>query len=212
MTKTTRDAPTHCNQSAPEGKDTQDTGTASPSAETPSYPLVGSQVIMDHAGAVKALADIVQNNGLTQLEYRYGGVEIKLARSAGPGVAGDSVLVAASGALTPGTSLAQASSVLYTPVASASGIPTASAASSLPMSGTLVKAPLVGMAYLAPSPEAPPYVKVGDTVQKGDTLLIIEAMKVMNTICAPVSGRIQAIHVSNSSPVEYDEVLMVIDA
>lgn len=73
-----------------------------------------------------------------------------------------------------------------------------------------VKAPLVGTFYASSSPKEPTYVKVGDTVQKGQTLCIIEAMKVMNEIKSPVSGIIQSILVVNEEVVEYDQPLMVI--
>jgi acetyl-CoA carboxylase biotin carboxyl carrier protein len=73
-----------------------------------------------------------------------------------------------------------------------------------------VKAPLVGTFYASSSPKEPTYVKVGDTVQKGQTLCIIEAMKVMNEIKSPVSGIVQSILVVNEEVVEYDQPLMVI--
>jgi acetyl-CoA carboxylase biotin carboxyl carrier protein len=73
-----------------------------------------------------------------------------------------------------------------------------------------VKAPLVGTFYAASSPKEPTYVKVGDSVQKGQTLCIIEAMKVMNEIKSPVSGIVQSILVVNEEVVEYDQPIMVI--
>ena len=73
-----------------------------------------------------------------------------------------------------------------------------------------VKSPMVGTAYLTPEPGAPNFVTVGQTVKAGQTLLIIEAMKVMNTITAPASGTVTAILVENAQPVEYDQPLVVI--
>jgi acetyl-CoA carboxylase biotin carboxyl carrier protein len=73
-----------------------------------------------------------------------------------------------------------------------------------------VKAPLVGTFYASSSPKEPTYVKVGDSVQKGQTLCIIEAMKVMNEIKSPVSGIVQSILVVNEEVVEYDQPIMVI--
>ena len=70
---------------------------------------------------------------------------------------------------------------------------------------------MVGTAYLTPEPGADPFVSVGSEVQEGDTLLIVEAMKVMNPIRAPRSGRIAKIMVTNGDPVEYDELLLIID-
>ena len=74
-----------------------------------------------------------------------------------------------------------------------------------------VTSPMVGTAYLLPEPGAAPFVKVGDQVKEGQTLLIIEAMKVMNSIRAPKAGRITQIFASNAAPVEYGEPLLVIE-
>lgn len=74
-----------------------------------------------------------------------------------------------------------------------------------------VKSPMVGTAYMSPDPESAAFVKVGDAVSKGQTLLIIEAMKVMNPIKAPKAGRIIEILVSDASPVEFNDVLLVIE-
>ncbi|MDP2193449.1 MAG: acetyl-CoA carboxylase biotin carboxyl carrier protein [Alphaproteobacteria bacterium] len=74
-----------------------------------------------------------------------------------------------------------------------------------------VKSPMVGTVYLAPEPGAAQFVKIGDKIEKGQTLLIIEAMKVMNPIKAPKAGRLIDICIADTSPVEYNEVLMVIE-
>jgi acetyl-CoA carboxylase biotin carboxyl carrier protein len=74
-----------------------------------------------------------------------------------------------------------------------------------------VKSPMVGTVYTAPEPGAPAFVKVGDTVNEGDTLVIIEAMKVMNPIRAPRSGKVARMQIENGSPVEYGQVLLVLD-
>ena len=74
-----------------------------------------------------------------------------------------------------------------------------------------VKSPIVGTAYLSPEPGAPTFVKVGDTVQKGQVLMIIEAMKVMNQLKAPISGTIKSVLVSDAKPVEYEEHLIKIE-
>ena len=76
--------------------------------------------------------------------------------------------------------------------------------------GFAVKSPLVGTFYSAANPKEKPFVEVGDTVKKGQTFCIIEAMKIMNEITAPISGVIESINVLNGSPVGFDEVLMVI--
>jgi acetyl-CoA carboxylase biotin carboxyl carrier protein len=74
-----------------------------------------------------------------------------------------------------------------------------------------VRAPMVGTVYLTPEPGAPPFISVGAEVRDGDTLLIIEAMKVMNPIRAPRSGRITRLMVTNGDPVEYGELLLIIE-
>ncbi len=73
-----------------------------------------------------------------------------------------------------------------------------------------VKSPLVGTFYAANSPEELPFVEVGQKVNKGDTLCIIEAMKIMNEITAPISGVVESIHINNGEPIGYDEVIMSI--
>lgn len=74
-----------------------------------------------------------------------------------------------------------------------------------------VPSPMVGTAYLAPEPGAPPYVSIGDSVTKGQTILIVEAMKTMNQIPSPRAGKVIAILVEDSQPVEYGEALMIIE-
>ena len=77
--------------------------------------------------------------------------------------------------------------------------------------GHIVKSPLVGTFFAATSPEAEPFVKVGDVVKKGDTLCIIEAMKIMNDIAAPISGRILKIHARNGEAIGFEQTLFTID-
>ncbi|EQB32801.1 acetyl-CoA carboxylase biotin carboxyl carrier protein, partial [Sphingobium ummariense] len=77
--------------------------------------------------------------------------------------------------------------------------------------GTLVRSPIVGTAYLAAEPGAAPFIRVGATVKPGDTLVIVEAMKVMNAISATTGGTVKAVLVDNGQPVEYDQPLVVIE-
>ena len=79
------------------------------------------------------------------------------------------------------------------------------------MAANALKSPMVGTAYLTPDPAAPPFVAVGQTVKVGDTVLIIEAMKVMNPIIATTAGTVTAIYVESGQPVEFDQPLMVIE-
>lgn len=76
--------------------------------------------------------------------------------------------------------------------------------------GKAIKAPLVGTFYAAPSPDQPPFVQVGDTVKKGDVVLIIESMKLMNEVTSDVDGVVQEILVKNGEAVEYDQPLMIL--
>lgn len=138
---------------------------------------------------VRKLAGLLEETGLTEIEYQKGDQRIRVAKGGAR-----ELVVAAAGA---GAAAA--------PAATAG----ASAASEGPPAGALTS-PMVGTAYLAPEPGAPPYVKVGDRVRAGQTLLIIEAMKVMNPIAAPQDGTIAEILVSDGRPVEYGEVLMVL--
>ena len=78
--------------------------------------------------------------------------------------------------------------------------------------GEEVKSPMVGTAYLQPSPEAPAFIKPGDKVKKGQTLLIVEAMKTMNPIQAPRDGVVSEILVGDAQPVEYGEALVLLEA
>ena len=77
--------------------------------------------------------------------------------------------------------------------------------------GAVVESPLVGVAYLSPSPDKPAFVAVGDTVKKGQTLMIIEAMKVMNEIKAPVDGTVRSLLVKDEDLVSFDQTLMIIE-
>jgi acetyl-CoA carboxylase biotin carboxyl carrier protein len=136
---------------------------------------------------VRALASLLQETGLTEIEYAVGERRIRVVRGAPPAA----VTVA-----MPGPAVA----------AAAPAAPTAAA--DLPGA---VKAPMVGTAYLAPQPEAPPFIKVGDTVREGQPLLIIEAMKVMNQIPAPRAGRVTQILVADGTPVEFGQPLLVLE-
>jgi acetyl-CoA carboxylase biotin carboxyl carrier protein len=96
------------------------------------------------------------------------------------------------------------------PAIAAAAVPAPGAALEAPAAGTLTS-PMVGTVYLAPEPKAAPFVNVGDKVREGQTVLIIEAMKVMNAIRAPRGGTVTRILVANGAPVEYGEPLLVIE-
>jgi len=142
---------------------------------------------------VQELADILESAGLVELEYETEEVSIRLSRAssvAAPVMTGAPVAAPAAPAASPAPSDA--------PV-DAANHPGA------------VTSPMVGTAYLAPEPGASDFVKEGDSVKEGQTLLIIEAMKVMNPITAPKAGVVKSIIISNAQPVEYGEALVIIE-
>jgi acetyl-CoA carboxylase biotin carboxyl carrier protein len=139
---------------------------------------------------VRQLAELLNETGLTEIEVEDDDRKIRVART----------LQAASVAVAAPAPVAAAAPVAA-PVA-----PTAPA----DHPGAL-KSPMVGTVYLAASPEAAAFVSVGDTVKEGDTIVIIEAMKVMNPITATKGGKVTQVLVSNGQPVEYDQPLVVIE-
>ena len=137
---------------------------------------------------VKALADILDEAGLAELEYETADLSVRLSRVSGAAP----VAAVAAPAATPAAAAAADS-------ADAASHPGA------------VTSPMVGTVYVAPEPDAPSFIEVGGTVKKGQTLLIVEAMKVMNPITAPADGTVKQIFVKNAQPVEFGEVLVVIE-
>lgn len=139
---------------------------------------------------VRELAELLNDTGLSEIEVEDGDRKIKVARTINA-VAAAPVAIAAPAA------------------AAAPAAPAEAAAPAVPANA--LKSPMVGTAYLTPEPGAPAFVSVGDKVSAGDTLLIVEAMKVMNPITAPNAGTVKAIFVESGQPVEFDQPLMVIE-
>ena len=148
-----------------------------------------SRVMHVDAALVRQLAQLLDESSLTEIEVQDGDRRIKVARKVHMAVA------PSSGPAASGPAPAAA------PTSPAEPAPT----------GTPVKSPMVGTVYLAAEPTARPFVIVGDTVAEGQTLVIIEAMKVMNTIAAPRAGKVTKVCVENGQPVEYDQSLVVLD-
>ena len=143
---------------------------------------------------VKELADILDASGLAEIEYETEAVSIRLSRVTG------AMPVAAT---TPPPVAAPAA-----PVAA----PVAEAPSANPASHPgAVTSPMVGTVYTSPEPDAPAFISEGDTVKAGQTLFIVEAMKVMNPITAPKAGKISNILVQNAQPVEFGEALVIVE-
>lgn len=152
------------------------------------------------ARLVRKIADILKDTGLSEIEVEHAGLKIRVARE----------LTAAP------VNYVQAAAPAYAPAPAAAPAPVAApAAEAAPAPaaarGDVVKSPMVGTAYLSPQPGADAFVKVGDTVSAGQTLLIVEAMKTMNPIAAPKAGKIVEILVADAQPVEFGEPLVVIE-
>lgn len=142
---------------------------------------------------VRELAELLAETGLTEIEVEDGKRKIRVARTitAAPAAVSYAAPAAASAA----------------PAAPAAAAPAAAPADT---HANALRSPMVGTVYLLPEPGAAPFITVGQAVKAGDTILIVEAMKVMNAITAPTSGTITAIFVENAQPVEYDQPLVVI--
>ena len=142
---------------------------------------------------VRQLAELLDETQLTEIEVQDGERKVRVARS---------VTVAAAPAPVPVAATAA-------PAAPAVAAPVAAAATP-PDHANAVKSPMVGTAYLSPEPGAAPFISVGDKVAAGATILIIEAMKVMNPITAPVGGTVIAVLIDSGQPVEFDQPLVII--
>jgi acetyl-CoA carboxylase biotin carboxyl carrier protein len=144
------------------------------------------------AAAIRELAGLLDETGLTEIEIEHGGSRIRVSRQA-TAAAAHHVVAAPAPAATPA-----AAPEVHAP-----------AAHKGPPAGA-VPSPMVGTVYVAPEPGKPAFVKVGDTVKEGDTLFIVEAMKTMNPIAAPRSGKITEICVHDAQPIEFGQTLLVI--
>jgi acetyl-CoA carboxylase biotin carboxyl carrier protein len=146
---------------------------------------------------VKELAQLLTDNELTEIEVEDGDRRIKVKRE-------PATVIAASA----GVPVAAAAPALSAPPMH--GKEDIGQAPQEEVSGETVKSPMVGTAYLSPEPGAKPFMEVGKPVKAGDTLVIVEAMKVMNPITAPSAGTIKKIMISDGQPVEFDQPLVVI--
>lgn len=137
--------------------------------------------------AIKRLADILTEKNLSEIEYESGETRIRVTRQIG--------------------------SVVTTPVQVPQEPQQESPVLQEPKKeeGEAVKSPMVGTVYLAPNPESEPFIRVGDKVEKDQTLMIVEAMKVMNPIKAPFAGTVVKILVHNAKPVEFGEPIVIVE-
>jgi acetyl-CoA carboxylase biotin carboxyl carrier protein len=144
--------------------------------------------------AIRALAAVLAETGLTEIEIAEKDIRTRVVRGGTPAVT----------VSVPGAPLSAAATV---PITAA----TSTAEADLAAHPGAITSPMVGVAYLAPDPGAPPVVTVGQNVVAGQTLLLIEAMKTFNQIKAPKDATVTQVLVQNSTPVEYGEVLMILE-
>jgi acetyl-CoA carboxylase biotin carboxyl carrier protein len=147
------------------------------------------------ADAIRELAQLLDETGLSEIEVEDAGQRLRVART----------LMAAGAAGAAGAAMAASPSAPADSQAQPAGAP---ADSDHPGA---ITSPMVGTAYLAPEPGAAAFVKPGDQISEGQTLLIVEAMKVMNPIRAPKDGTISRVLIENGSPVEFGQLLMILD-
>jgi oxaloacetate decarboxylase alpha subunit len=152
--------------------------------------LLGGDVDAQRAERIRELVKIVQESGVGEIEIEDEGMRVSVRRADEPGVAPAAVSTAAGG----------------DPIAEVDG---SDGAASSPIAR--IESPMVGLFYRAPQPGAPPFVAVGDVVAAGQTLCLLEAMKLFNELKADVDGRIRAIHVEDRQPVEFGTLLFEIE-
>ena len=143
---------------------------------------------------VRQLATVLDETNLTEIEVEDGDRKVRVARKAA----------------APAAVAYAPPPVAAAPVAAPAAMPS-DPASITPAHENAVKSPMVGTAYLAAEPGAKPFIAVGSQVKAGDTLVIVEAMKVMNPIAAPHGGTVKAILIENGQPVEFDQPLVVVE-
>lgn len=184
-------------RSAKAGKSAESNGAATPPP--------GGALMID-LDFVRGLIDAVDESGIDTLEIHRGGTRIRISKTPTPaavvsGPGGGVVASAPAAAANPAA-----------PAAQPAGPETATAEPEAPRRNLVeVTSPMVGTFYRAPAPEAPPYVEVGSHVTKGQTLCILEAMKLMNELESEVDGVVREILVSNADPVEYGQPLFRIE-
>ncbi len=161
---------------------------------------VGGGSMQIDAGLVRQLAELLDATRLTEIEVQDGDRRIRVART---------VTMAAA---APAPAVQVAAPAAAAPVAGAAPAPAAQPALAPPTDHAgLVKSPMVGTVYMSAEPGAAPFIAPGKQVAAGDTLLIVEAMKVMNPIVAPKAGTVRQVLVENGQPVEFDQPLVVVE-
>jgi acetyl-CoA carboxylase biotin carboxyl carrier protein len=152
---------------------------------------------------LKKLIDLVQESGIAELEVTEGEERVRIARGGAVSVTPLAAAPAAATSALPGAAPGASGAAAALPAP-------AGAEPATGQEGHVVKSPMVGTFYRAPSPEAKPFVAAGDPVKEGQTICVIEAMKLMNEIECDASGVVKAILVENGQPVEYGQALFII--
>ena len=160
-------------------------------ATTPKKSAAKTAAASNEASLVKELADILDQAGLAELEYETEAVAIRLSR------------VTATAPVAAAPVAAAAPAAIAEPVAEIPANPADHPGA--------IKSPMVGTVYTAPEPDAPAFITEGATVTAGQTLFIVEAMKVMNPITAPKAGTVVKIFVQNAQPIEFGEALVIVE-
>jgi acetyl-CoA carboxylase biotin carboxyl carrier protein len=166
-----------------------------PAKKKPAAPVAKPKAESGELGLIRKLAEILNETGLTEIELDHKGARVRVAKSIQQ-------------TMMMGSAAPQAQSAVQhnpAPVASVTAVVAAE------VSGTPLKSPMVGTAYLSSAPGAPEFAPLGSMVKEGQTVLIIEAMKTMNQIVAPKSGKVVKVNIENAQPVEFGEVLLVIE-
>jgi acetyl-CoA carboxylase biotin carboxyl carrier protein len=154
---------------------------------------------------LKKLIDLVQESGIAELEITEGEEKVKIVKG------GEATVTPIGPAAAPAAAAAMAGAPAPAAPAAAAAAAAAAAPEEPAPSGHVLKAPMVGTFYRSASPESKPFVEVGQNVKAGETVCIIEAMKLMNEIEADATGMIKAILVENGQPVEYGQPLFIIE-
>lgn len=158
--------------------------------------MADTQPMQVDVGLVRELAELLDQTNLTEVEVTDGDRRIRVVRAPAP-------VTLAPAQTAPASPPPAPAAPGHAPIS-------ASVAAAMDDLRSAVRSPIVGTAYLTPEPTAPAFVSVGDSVTEGQTLLIIEAMKVMNPIPAPRAGRITRVLIEHGQPVEFDQPLIVI--
>jgi acetyl-CoA carboxylase biotin carboxyl carrier protein len=155
---------------------------------------------------IRKLIELLEETGISEIEIKEGEESLRLSRYSTPAAAAAPVHYVTTPA--PRAEAHSMQSISSSTAAHPEVNPPAAAAT---LSGHKIRSPMVGTMYTAPSPDSPPFVTIGQTVKSGDVLCIVEAMKMFNEIEADRSGKVIDILVNNGDPVEYDQVLFIIE-